>query len=70
MSVANELSSDIAAALLRGNNSENAENLLQATLLAHSVLQNLSASERPRRYGKREETTPAPRNNGAASAAS
>ena len=69
MSVANELSSDIAAALLRGDNSENAEALLRATLLAHSVLQNLSASGRPRRSRKRGEATPAPRD-GAPRAAS
>ena len=54
MSVANELSSEIAAALLRRNNSENAEALLEAAFLAHTVLQNLSAGERPRRSRKRE----------------
>jgi hypothetical protein len=69
MSVANELSSDIAAALLRGNNPENAEALLKAALLAHSVLQNLSAGERPGRRGKRDEESAVPRNS-AASAAS
>lgn len=69
MSVANELSSDIAAALLlRHDSSENAEALLEATLLAHTVLQNLSANERPRRSRKRDEAPPALRS-GAASAA-
>jgi len=69
MSVASELSSDIAAALLlRHNSPENAEALLEATLLAHTVLQNLSANERPRRSRKRDESAAAPRN-GAASAA-
>lgn len=69
MSVANELSSDIAAALLQRNDTQNAGALLEATLVAHSVLQNLSAGERPRRRAGRDEATPAPRS-GAASAAS
>jgi hypothetical protein len=66
MSVANELSSDIAAALLRGGEPENAEARLRATLAAHSVLQSLSARERPRLRGEAEsgETTRTPRGEG------
>lgn len=70
MSVASELSSDIAAAFLRRDSAGNVEALLEAALVARSVLQYFSAGDRPRRPRKRDEATTATCRGGAASVAS
>lgn len=48
MSIANELRSDIAIALLTENGSTNRESLLQVLLMVHSTLSSLSPGVRPR----------------------